>query len=196
MPRPSKRDDLIDAAITLFNRDGFHATGIDGILDRAGVARMTLYNHFRSKDDLIVAAMVRRSAMFRRWYFERVRAVSEDPYKQLLALFDVLAEWIADTAPGPAFNGCFFINAAAEFGDRDSPAHRAAAAHKEGLRALVADIARSAGAGDADELAARLCQLIDGAIVTAQVGGADNVVARAKAMAIIVIDHDLGGQRG
>ncbi len=61
----SRRDHLVDTALAMFMRDGFHATGIDGILSQAGVAKMTLYNHFKSKDELILAALRLRDDRFR-----------------------------------------------------------------------------------------------------------------------------------
>ena len=64
----SRRDHLVETAIRLFNRDGFHATGIDTILSEAGVAKMTLYKHFKSKDDLIVAALRRRDERWMTWF--------------------------------------------------------------------------------------------------------------------------------
>ena len=66
--RVSRRDELVETALDLFYRNGFHATGIDRILAEAGVAKMTLYKHFRSKDDLIVAALERRDERFRAWF--------------------------------------------------------------------------------------------------------------------------------
>ena len=68
----AKRDQLIDTALELFNRDGYRATGIDKILAESGVAKMTLYNHFGSKDELIVAALERRDARWARPWADRL----------------------------------------------------------------------------------------------------------------------------
>lgn len=193
MPRPSKRDQLIDTAVDLFNSNGFHATGIDTILERAGVARMTLYNHFDSKDQLIVAALERRDEWFRTWFGEEVAAITDTPREQLVVMFDVLRRWISGDAPGPAFSGCTFINAAAEFGDPSDPVHRTARAHKQKLRAIIAGIAEAAGARNPDSIAARLHLLIEGAIVTAQVTGEIGAVDHAKDVARMVIADDIGG---
>ena len=84
----SKRDLLINTALELFSREGFHATGIDRILSESGVAKMTLYNHFKSKDELILAALRRRDETFRNWFMRTVEASAETPRGRLLASFD------------------------------------------------------------------------------------------------------------
>ena len=86
----SRRDHLVDTALEMFCRDGFHATGIDKILAHAGVAKMTLYNHFRSKDELILAALRRRDEKFRNWFMRAVERLGKTPRNRLLAIFDAL----------------------------------------------------------------------------------------------------------
>ena len=84
----SKRDQLIDTAEELFYQHGFNATGIDKILAEAGVAKMTLYNHFKSKDALIEAALQRRDERFRDWLSAQVESKADTPRERLLGLFD------------------------------------------------------------------------------------------------------------
>lgn len=172
----SRRDDLVETALELFYRDGFHATGIDRILAASGVAKMTLYKHFKSKNALIVAALNRRDERFRAWFAGAVESRAKSPKKRLLALFDVLQEWLA----APGFRGCMFINAAAEYPEADDPVRLAAAAHKTRMRRYLADLARSAGAKDAEGLAEQLALLIDGATVSTQVGGDAGAVRQAR----------------
>ncbi len=172
----SRRDHLIDTAIEIFYRDGFHATGIDKILAQSGVAKMTLYNHFRSKDELILAALRRRDENFRNWFVRAVEGRATAPRERLLALYDVLAEWIA----GDDFNGCMFINASAEFADAGDPVHATAAEHKRLILAYIHDLAGAAGAADADALAWDLMLLVEGAIVMAHVAGEKDAAARAR----------------
>ncbi|HDL16453.1 MAG TPA: TetR/AcrR family transcriptional regulator, partial [Rhizobiales bacterium] len=93
MARPSKKEHLVDTAVKLFGRDGFNATGIDKILQEAGVARMTLYKHFKSKDELILAALRRRDEQFRIWFKSAVEKTGGSPAQRLLASFDALEEW-------------------------------------------------------------------------------------------------------
>ena len=86
----TRRDHLVDTALKLFARGGFHATGIDTILAEAGVAKMTLYNHFRSKEELILAVLRRRDELFRNWFVKRVEQQADQPRQRLIAMFDVL----------------------------------------------------------------------------------------------------------
>ena len=192
MAVPSKRDQLIEAALRLFGRDGYHATGIDRIRAEAGVARMTLYNQFGSKEELIIAALRRGDTEFRTWLRDALDARTLAPRQRLLALFDVLDTWFKAKATAPPFFGCTFINAAAEFSDPDDPVHRQAADHKAKLCAYVTELATAAGADEPEPLARDLLLLMDGAIVGAQVTGDRDAALRAKALAAIVLDRRLG----
>ena len=133
----TRRDHLVETAAKLFARHGFHATGIDRILAEAGVAKMTLYKHFRSKDELILAALRRRDEEFRNWFVRKVEARARRPAARLLAVFDVLAEWFEQ----PDFAGCTFVAAAAEFHPAEDPIHAAAAEHKRLLLAFLRELA-------------------------------------------------------
>jgi len=143
---------------------------------------MTLYKHFKSKDELILAALERRSADFTSWLEREI--AKRPPATRLPGLFDALGAWIAGKAgPGLPFEGCAFINASAEFADPENPVRRAAAAHKRALLGFVEGLAAEAGADDPGALAAELMLLMEGAIVTAQVSGDRGAAKRAKAMA-------------
>lgn len=183
----SKREHLVETAMRLFGRDGFRATGVDRILDEAGVAKMTLYNHFKSKDDLILEVLSRRGDGFRRWLAEEVAARAATPRERLLAVFDVLDEWFHQ----PGFRGCTFVNAAAEFGAADAPPHRVAAEHKHRVGAYLRDLAASAGAADPARLAEELMLLIEGAISLAHVAGRKSAARRAQTVARRLIDDAL-----
>jgi AcrR family transcriptional regulator len=164
---PSRRDDLINAAMKVFYRNGFHCTGLDKVLQEGGISRMTLYNHFKSKDELIVAALRRRDEIFRNRMMKFVEARASDPLERILAIFDYHAQWFADKD----FHGCMFINASAEYTDPKSPIRRVAADHKcEVTRYLQAQL-ESAQLRQPALLAQQLCILLDGAIVNAQVVG-------------------------
>ncbi|NKB50454.1 MAG: TetR family transcriptional regulator [Alphaproteobacteria bacterium] len=169
----SRREQLVETALAVFNREGFHAAGIDRILAEAGVAKMTLYNHFRSKDDLILAALRRRDEEFRNWFPRAVEARTQDPVERLSAIFDVLGDWF-DAAD---FRGCTFINAAAEYGDHASPIHAAVAEHKRLVEGYIAELAVAAGAPAPAPLARSLMMLMEGAIVIAHNTGDVAVVA-------------------
>lgn len=173
---PSRKDDLVATALDLFYRNGFHASGIDRILAEAGVAKMTLYKHFRSKDELILAALHLRDEKFREWFQATVEREAKSPKKRLTAVFTALEEWLA----APAFQGCLFANAAAEYGDKDDPVHVVAVEHKTAMRAYFAGLARDAGAGDPEDLGAQIQMLVDGAVVATQVAGDAKAARRAR----------------
>jgi AcrR family transcriptional regulator len=183
----SKRDHLINTALELFSRDGFQATGIDKILSESGVAKMTLYNHFKSKDELILAALRRRDETFRNWFMRNVESCSGSPRDCLLATFDVLGQWILQDD----FCGCTFINATAEFGERGDSIRNSCAEHKRLVLDYFEKLAKAAGARDPAELAFSLNLLAEGAIVTAQVMGTKDAAARAKRAADILIQDAL-----
>ena len=185
MTASPRRDHLVETALELFSRDGYHATGIDKILAEAGVAKMTLYKHFESKDALILAALRLRDERFRDWLTDEVERRAQAPRARLLAIFEALEDWFAEDT----FSGCSFINAAAEFADPDNPIHIAAAEHKALIAAYVRDLAAGAGAADPEELTRRIELLIEGAIVVTQVSGrADAAHAAGRAAAVLIAD--------
>jgi len=180
----SARDRLVDAALDLFQREGFHATGIDRILARAGVAKMTLYNHFRSKDELILAAVRRADERFRNWFTREVERRAAEPRQRLRMLFEVQGEWHAR----PEFQGCVFGGAASEYADSDNPIHSACAEHKRLMRHWIRGHCADAGAADPNDLARRLCLLMDGATSQAAVCGARDAALVAGAIAERLLD--------
>ena len=180
----SKRDDLIDTALRLFYTGGYNATGIDKILAESGVAKMTLYKHFRSKDELILAALNRRDEQFRNWLMGEIEKASPDPKERLLSMFDALEIWFRGKAfKGMGFSGCAFINVAGEFGDPDHPAHRVAAEHKRRIIDYLTGLCEDAGFENPGEMAEELALLKEGAIATAQVRDMPEAARIAKKMA-------------
>ena len=118
----SKRDVLVDTALRLFYTQGFNATGIDKILAESGVAKMTMYKHFKSKDELILAALTQRDEQFRDWLTSEMQKAGPNPREQLLAMYDALEDWFKGNAfKGMGFSGCAFINASSEFAKLDHP---------------------------------------------------------------------------
>ena len=180
----SKREHLIDIARRLFYRDGFHNTGIDAIIAEAGVAKMTLYKHFKSKEELILACLHRQDEEFRNGLMQRVEKQTREPRERLLAIYTIIASEISSKD----FCGCLFINAAAEYGELDSPIHQAAIQHKHLCHQYIVKLATDAGAGDPAELACQLCLLLEGSIVSAQVTG-ECSTSSARNAAELLIDH-------
>ena len=143
MARASKRDDVLDKADELFEKNGFVATGVNQITQEAGVASMTLYNNFKSKKELIVAALERRSERFFEQLDNSMSAAGPAPRERILAAFDALDAWIVTaTKRRKGFSGCTFVKASIEFSAPSHPAHRVAAAHKRRIVALFEDAAR------------------------------------------------------
>ncbi|HZN69767.1 MAG TPA: TetR/AcrR family transcriptional regulator [Tepidisphaeraceae bacterium] len=183
-----RRDHLVDTALRLFNRNGFHATGIDTILAESGVAKMTLYKHFRTKEELIIAALRHREAEWLGWFDRTVRRLGRTPRDRLLAVFDALGRWIrGEDAGGAAFCGCPFINVAGEYADPKHPVHAVATGLKRQVVAYVTALAREAGASDPETLGRQLCLLAEGAVVHAHVAGDAKAAKRAKGAAEVLI---------
>jgi len=174
-----KRDHLIDTALELFCQNGFHATGIDKILEQAGVARMTLYNHFKSKDELILATLRRRDEKFRNWFMRTVERLAKTPQDRLLSIFDTLDEWFT----GKDFFGCMFINASAEYSAPDDPIHMASVEHKTLVLKYLRELSTATGVRESDVLADELMLLMEGAIVMAYVAGDHKAASHAKVAA-------------
>ncbi len=178
MRKKTKRDHLLSEAGRLFAANGFHATGIDRILAEAGVAKMTLYNHFSSKDALIVAVLSRESRAFFAWSRAEMkkRGAGVSPQARLLTIFDAHEDWFA----ADTFHGCLFQKACAEFPGPRHPVHMEASAHKRRLYDFVLKLAREAGARDAESLAQALLILLEGATAVAHVSSAPIAARRAK----------------
>jgi len=169
VPDPPKtgRERLVTTAIELFYRHGFGAVGLDQVIETAGVTKTTFYKHFESKDDLMVAAVKRRDEWESQAWARAIQNRAGDvPAKQFLAMFDVMDEWFN----APDFQGCMFVSAAAEFPNPHDPVHQAAAAYKQKVRDHWRDVAKSAGATDAnaETLADCFTALVEGALVMRQ----------------------------
>lgn len=179
----ARRNQLVDTALRLFYRNGFHATGIDAILAEAGVAKMTLYKHFRSKDELILAALELRHERWSSWFRGEVERRSRSPRLRLLVAFDVLGDWFR----AEDFRGCFFLNAASEYRGLEPRIQEAATQHKRWVREFLAGLAAEARASDASRLAAQLALLVEGAIAVALVDPGADGAALAKAAAALLV---------
>ena len=166
-PSSAKRTELLDAAWRLFYRDGYHAVGIDTVLAEAGVAKMTLYKHFPSKEDLIAAVLERRSHEIEGMLEKAIADAGRSPTKRLLAIFAMMGAWFRMRD----FNGCAFIKAVAEYPELKSKPHQVAAAHKERMVARLTVLAEALPANDAEALARALMFLGEGAIVMAHMHG-------------------------
>lgn len=158
------RERILDTACTLFYERGVRAVGVDLVVEKAGVAKTSLYRHFGTKDDLIAAFLEREDADF--WAtWDRVAGQHSD---DAAAEMDAHLGWIGERVGRPNYRGCPQINVAAEFPDIDHPARKVAAAHKRQMRQRLKGIAERLGVVRPDELASQLSLLINGAFVSAQ----------------------------
>jgi AcrR family transcriptional regulator len=177
----SARQRLLDTASRLFYERGFQGVGVDEIASESGVAKMTLYRHFPSKDDLVVAYLKRAEDQFCDW-FERALATERDPRAKLVAVFTALGA----IAQSDECLGCTFQVSASEYPDSSHPAHQVAVAHKREVRRQFAALATEAGLRDPAVLADQLLMLMDGAWVAARMFGRANparhVADAAKAL--------------
>ncbi len=178
--RPSKRDELVRQALEIFYRDGFRATGMDVLAAQTGISKTTMFKHFRTKEDLILAVLRLRDEEYRNWLFRRMEQAGA-PRAQLLAMFDALAELFAQ----PEFRSCLFIKAASEYPDPSHPIHAQAAEHRRLLFLRLQEIAAAAGAQVPADLARELLLLKAGAMVSAHLHETDpagNAKAAAKTL--------------
>jgi AcrR family transcriptional regulator len=177
------RERILDTAYELFSRNGIRAVGIDAIIDRSGVARMTLYRHFGSKDALVLAFLERREQRWTRdWLQRAIERRAVDPGERLLAIFDVFDEWFQRED----FEGCSFINVLLEIAEPKHELHRASANYLARIRAFVEELATDAGVADAGGLAHKWHILMKGSIVAASEGDRE-AARRAREVAALVL---------
>lgn len=184
--KPSARDTILATAASLFFREGFRAVGVDTIIAQAAVAKMTLYRHFPSKDDLIVAYLQEMNTQFWRWFDASIQPAEGRAADQVIAFFEALEKLVTT----PQCYGCPFLNAVVDFPDANHPGHRVALEHKQAVRARFRELAYQAGAHKAEVLADQLLLLMDGAFMAVRMFGVDNpAVQVAQAAAALLAAH-------
>jgi AcrR family transcriptional regulator len=179
------RERILDTAYELFSRHGTRAVGVDRIIAECGIAKMTLYRNFPSKDDLILAFLeLREERWTRAWLQAEAQRGGATPAERLLAIFDTFARWFSEEG----FEGCSFINVMLEIDDPDSPVRQATIRHLADIRAFVRGLAGDAGIPDADGFARQWHILMKGSIVAAAEGDLE-AAARAKQMGALLLRH-------
>jgi AcrR family transcriptional regulator len=179
MRRSQIRDHLLETALRLFNQHGYHATGIDLIIAEAGVAKTTLYRHFETKEDLILAALEQRDERDRDAMRAFVEQRASDPVERLLVTLDFLEALFHDER----FRGCIFVSAAGEHKDTSNPVFRAAVMHKRLVLAYFEELAHAARFAEPKRIAAEINLLHEGAIAVAQMTRTAEPARQAKRMA-------------
>lgn len=179
----SPRDRILASAYELFSRKGVRAVGVDEVIARADVAKATLYRHFPSKDDLVLAFLQEREQLWTRgWVEAEARRRAGTPEEQLLAIFDLFDEWFRRDD----FEGCSFINVLLETNDRGTRIGSASAVHLANIRSIIRQLAVEAGLRDPDAFAHSWHILMKGSIVAAGEGDRD-AARRAQAMGRLLI---------
>jgi AcrR family transcriptional regulator len=163
--RPSARERLLAASDELFYRDGVHSTGIDAVIEKAGVAKGSLYYIFGGKDELVAAYLRGRLETWRQ-RVEAAQAGIEDPEAKILAIFDAVADYVSL----PEFRGCPFVNAGAEAPAGESQ-ELAIKEYRDWVRQSFLQLAANTGVADFEALADALIVLYDGALATAGTAG-------------------------
>jgi AcrR family transcriptional regulator len=185
----SARERLLDVATELFYREGIRAVGIDTIIARSGVAKMSLYRNFPSKDDLVVAFLERRDQIYWAWWDHVMAKHPDDPRRQVDDLFASLARRVTDKS----YRGCPFINTATEFPDEGHPARALCLANKTRLRRSLHELATRLGARDPEILADQLLLLMEGAYASVQTFKTGSPVLRLQSAAVALVAAQCDG---
>jgi AcrR family transcriptional regulator len=181
------RDKILATAEDLFHKHGTRAVGVDLIVKEAGVAKASLYRHFATKDDLVIAYLERVDRDFWEGWEKVTEPHSIDPKAQLDALF----EWVGNTVSQPDYRGCPQIYVAGEFRDPDHPARKFSQKHERDVRRRLKVIVDRLGTRSADELAGQLAVLLNGAFVSAPIYGLDEAVVLLRRAADALISGHL-----
>ena len=182
------KEKLFQTAARLFYQHGYRAVGVDTIAAQSGIGKMTLYRHYPSKDDLIVAYLQDSNEKF--WkYFEQNTQDAPSPRQKILAFFSALQNYTIS----PDCYGCPFVNVAVEYPESGYAGHQVALEHKQAVRARFRQLAIEAGASQPDALANALFLLMDGAYMAARMFGAspDNPAANVSEAARQLVDAAL-----
>lgn len=184
----SARERILATATDLFSREGYRAVGTDTIIERSGVAKMTLYRHFAAKNELICAYIEQTIKNFWASVEQAVREHPDSPREQLVKIFEMLAVAVADAT----FCGCSCLHAAVEFPELDHPAHQLAYQHKQEVRARFCDLARQAGARQPEMLADQLLMLMNGLLMQGRMQGPTDLSLPVVQAAKTLIDVQSG----
>ena len=184
----SKHQTIVETAYSLFKRHGFHATGIDRIIAEAGVAKMTMYRKFPTKDDLIAEVLDWRARRFQS-QLDRMIEAESTPSGKIMAIFNWYGRWFES----PDFHGCLFAHAIAEFSDPSHPVFVAASKQKAELQDYMATILRADLDPDsASSVATAFLTLIEGATLLAQLGKGAGAIDNARRTAALLLKQGAG----
>ncbi len=182
--KPDARERILDTAYQLFSRRAVRDVGVDEVIERARVAKATLYRHFPSKDDLVIAFLERREERWTlAWVEAEARRRGTTPEEQLLAIFELFDEWFQRDD----FEACSFINVLLEMRPAH-PAGQASVRHLASIRTVVGRLAEEAALRDPASFAHSWHILMKGSIISATEGDAQ-AAQRARSMARLLIEQ-------
>jgi AcrR family transcriptional regulator len=180
------RERILRTAYELFRNHGVSGIGVDRIVAEAGVAKTSLYRHFHSKDELVLAVLERHQEIWLNWLKAEVERRGGTPRERILTIFDAFDEWFHQSG----YRGCLFINTLLETHDRPGAIRAAATDKLAEVRALLETLGDEAGLRDPAEFAHALQMLMMGAIVAAVDGRSESAV-RARAVALVLLEQEL-----
>ena len=180
------KDKVFQTAARMFYQHGYRAVGVDTLAAESGIGKMTLYRHYPTKDDLIIAYLRDSNNVF--WNnFEQITKDAPTARGKLLAFFDGLQEYVQS----PSCYGCPFLNVATEYPETDYLGHQVAIEHKQSVRVKFRQLAKEAGAASPDILADQLFLLMDGAYMASRMFGTKNPAAHLAKAAQVLVDSAL-----
>lgn len=174
---------ILNAAARLFYRKGIRAVSVDEVAAAASVTKVTVYKHYRAKDELLAACLHALDERFFSWFVHEVEAAADDPRERLLAVFDVLDRWFRRRD----FRGCAFINATVELANPDHMAATAVLAHKTRCRKYFRALAEAGDLANPDAISDQWMLLTEGATITALVEGDLGAARKARAGASAIL---------
>lgn len=189
MSKHPRKDHLIDVASRLFNQYGFHQTGIDLIMKESGVSKTTMYKYFKTKEDLILEILQRRSvilksALINSIEMEQAKHPNQPLHTYIPMIFDATEEWIKSGE----FYGCNFVRASSEYSVGNDCIRKYAVQHKSEIQAYIRSLLADHPTDTPEDLAGQITLILDGAIVSAQVRDDKNAVQKAKTILAAILN--------
>lgn len=182
------RQRILETADRLFYQEGVRTVGIDRIIAEAEVAKMSLYNHFPSKDDLILAVLQYREERVLEFFRAAMERHGKRTKDKLRAFFAALKEWFES----PGFRGCAFQNATIELADPAHPGTQFVRGHKRRFTEILRGFVEESVGKSASKLVPMVAMLVEGAIVTAVVHGSADAAEVARDAAFKLVDDVKG----
>ncbi|MCL4367659.1 MAG: TetR/AcrR family transcriptional regulator [Actinobacteria bacterium] len=183
------RERVLATAYDLFSHYGIRAVGVDRIIEQSGVAKMTFYRNFRSKEQLVLAFLRRREQLWTvEWLEAGANERASDPVGKVLAIFDLFDSWFANED----FEGCSFINVLLEMG-RGGDVGQASTDHLANIRSFVRELVAEAGVRDPDQTSRQIHMLMKGSIIAAAEGDRQ-AARRAREVAELLLERELVAQ--